>query len=97
MEERKKGIFLMINDILRFTTAGSVDDGKSTLIGRLLFDSKNIPLDLLESIEKVSNKKRGDYLDLSLLTDGLNLKENKESQYCCIQIFFYQKAKVYNC
>ena len=61
----------MINDILRFTTAGSVDDGKSTLIGRLLFDSKNIPLDLLESIEKVSNKKRGDYLDLSLLTDGL--------------------------
>ena len=58
-------------EILSFTTAGSVDDGKSTLIGRLLFDSKNIPLDLLESIEKVSNKKRGDYLDLSLLTDGL--------------------------
>ncbi|MDA9882916.1 GTP-binding protein [Flavobacteriaceae bacterium] len=61
----------MKNDILRFTTAGSVDDGKSTLIGRLLYDSKNIPIDLLESIEKVSNKKRGDYLDLSLLTDGL--------------------------
>ena len=48
----------MINDILRFTTAGSVDDGKNTLIGRLLFDSKNIPLDLLESIES-KYKKRG--------------------------------------
>ena len=57
--------------ILRFTTAGSVDDGKSTLIGRLLLDSKSLYVDQLESIEKTSRKKGFDYIDLSLLTDGL--------------------------
>ena len=57
--------------ILRFTTAGSVDDGKSTLIGRLLLDSKSLYVDQLESIEKTSKKKGFDYIDLSLLTDGL--------------------------
>jgi len=58
-------------DLLRFTTAGSVDDGKSTLIGRLLYDSKTIFEDQLESIEGASNKKGLDHVDLSLLTDGL--------------------------
>jgi len=58
-------------EILRFTTAGSVDDGKSTLIGRLLYDSKSIFLDQLEAIEESSKSKGIDYLDLSLLTDGL--------------------------
>ena len=58
-------------ELLRFTTAGSVDDGKSTLIGRLLYDSKTIYQDQLDSIEKSSKNKGSDYLDLSLLTDGL--------------------------
>lgn len=57
--------------LLRFTTAGSVDDGKSTLIGRLLYDSKSIFQDQLEAVEKSSQNKGFDYVDLSLLTDGL--------------------------
>ena len=57
--------------LLRFTTAGSVDDGKSTLIGRLLYDSKSIFQDQLEAVEKSSKNKGFDYVDLSLLTDGL--------------------------
>jgi sulfate adenylyltransferase subunit 1 len=59
------------NQLLRFTTAGSVDDGKSTLIGRLLYDSKSIFEDQLEAIERSSHRKGFDYVDLSLLTDGL--------------------------
>jgi len=58
-------------DLLRFTTAGSVDDGKSTLIGRLLFDTKSIFADQLEAIEATSKRKGNEYVDLSLLTDGL--------------------------
>ncbi|WP_425596877.1 sulfate adenylyltransferase subunit 1 [Serinicoccus marinus] len=58
-------------DLLRFATAGSVDDGKSTLIGRLLLDSKAIFEDQLESVEKTSKDKGFDYTDLALLTDGL--------------------------
>jgi bifunctional enzyme CysN/CysC/sulfate adenylyltransferase subunit 1 len=58
-------------DLLRFATAGSVDDGKSTLIGRLLLDSKAIFQDQLESIEKTSRERGYDYTDLALLTDGL--------------------------
>src|ERR1700710_655106 len=57
-------------DILRFITAGSVDDGKSTLIGRLLYDSKSIFADQLEAIEHTSEAKGHGYVDLSLLTDG---------------------------
>jgi sulfate adenylyltransferase subunit 1 len=59
------------NQLLRFTTAGSVDDGKSTLIGRLLYDSKSIFEDQLAAVEASSAKKGFDYVDLSLLTDGL--------------------------
>lgn len=59
------------NQLLRFTTAGSVDDGKSTLIGRLLYDSKAIFEDQLEAIEKTSKKKGHVGLDLALFTDGL--------------------------
>lgn len=58
-------------DLLRLTTVGSVDDGKSTLIGRLLFDAKSIFEDQLESIKNSSNKKGDDYLNFALLTDGL--------------------------
>src|SRR5258708_2374496 len=56
--------------VLRFLTAGSVDDGKSTLIGRLLYDTKAILADQLAAIERTSQR-RGQTLDLSLLTDGL--------------------------
>jgi bifunctional enzyme CysN/CysC/sulfate adenylyltransferase subunit 1 len=58
-------------DMLRFATAGSVDDGKSTLIGRLLLDSKSIFEDQMEAVEKTSVDKGYDYTDLALLTDGL--------------------------
>ncbi|KQZ76299.1 sulfate adenylyltransferase [Nocardioides sp. Root151] len=58
-------------DLLRFATAGSVDDGKSTLIGRLLLDSKSIFEDQLEAVESTSQSKGYDYTDLALLTDGL--------------------------
>lgn len=64
-------------DLLRFTTAGSVDDGKSTLIGRLLYDSKSIFEDQLDSIEE-SSKKRGDeHVNLALLTDGLKAEREQ--------------------
>lgn len=58
-------------DLLRFATAGSVDDGKSTLIGRLLMDSKSIFEDQLEQVEETSKSRGYDYTDLALLTDGL--------------------------
>ena len=58
-------------ELLRFTTAGSVDDGKSTLIGRLLYDSKSIFQDQLDAVEESSKNKGFDYVDLSLITDGL--------------------------
>lgn len=59
------------NQLLRFTTAGSVDDGKSTLIGRLLYDSKSIFEDQLEAIEATSKKKGLESVDLAMFTDGL--------------------------
>ena len=58
-------------ELLRFTTAGSVDDGKSTLIGRLLYDTKAIFEDQMEAVKRSSEKKGLDHIDLSLLTDGL--------------------------
>ncbi len=64
-------------DILRFITAGSVDDGKSTLIGRLLYDSKSIMIDQLEAIERQTrNREEGD-IDLALLTDGLRAEREQ--------------------
>lgn len=64
-------------DILRFITAGSVDDGKSTLIGRLLYDSKSIMIDHLEAIEKQSKNKEDGEIDLALLTDGLRAEREQ--------------------
>ncbi|MBB4805071.1 sulfate adenylyltransferase subunit 1 [Chryseobacterium defluvii] len=64
-------------DILRFITAGSVDDGKSTLIGRLLYDSKNILIDQLEALEKQSKNKNEDGIDLAILTDGLRAEREQ--------------------
>lgn len=64
-------------DMLRFTTAGSVDDGKSTLIGRLLYDSKSIFDDQMEKIEESSRKKGDEYTNLALLTDGLSAEREQ--------------------
>jgi sulfate adenylyltransferase subunit 1 len=64
-------------DILRFITAGSVDDGKSTLIGRLLYDSKNILSDQLEAIKQQTKNKSGGEIDLALLTDGLRAEREQ--------------------
>lgn len=64
-------------DLLRFTTAGSVDDGKSTLIGRLLYDSKSIFDDQMEKIEESSRKKGDEYTNLALLTDGLSAEREQ--------------------
>jgi sulfate adenylyltransferase subunit 1 len=64
-------------DLLRFITAGSVDDGKSTLIGRLLYDSKNILSDQLEALEKQSRNKEEGSIDLALLTDGLRAEREQ--------------------
>ncbi len=64
-------------DLLRFTTAGSVDDGKSTLIGRLLYDSKAIFEDQLDAIEKATEQRGEDHLNLSLLTDGLRAEREQ--------------------
>ena len=63
-------------ELLRFTTAGSVDDGKSTLIGRLLFDTKSIFEDQLDQVKRSSDRKGLAQADLSLLTDGL--KDERE-------------------
>jgi bifunctional enzyme CysN/CysC len=64
-------------ELLRFATAGSVDDGKSTLIGRLLYDSKQVLVDQLEHVEQTSRRMGHDFLDLSLLTDGLRAEREQ--------------------
>ncbi len=64
-------------DILRFATAGSVDDGKSTLIGRLLYDSKSIFEDQLEAVERTSRDRGDEYTNLALLTDGLRAEREQ--------------------
>ena len=64
-------------DILRFATAGSVDDGKSTLIGRLLFDSKAIFEDQLAAVERTSRDRGEEVTNLALLTDGLRAEREQ--------------------
>lgn len=64
-------------ELLRFTTAGSVDDGKSTLIGRLLYDSKSIFEDQYDAIKKTSEQKGEEYVNLALLTDGLRAEREQ--------------------
>ena len=64
-------------ELLRFTTAGSVDDGKSTLIGRLLNDSKSIFEDQLEAIKTASQKRGNEFVNLALLTDGLKAEREQ--------------------
>jgi sulfate adenylyltransferase subunit 1 len=71
-----KGGYLEM-ELLRFTTAGSVDDGKSTLIGRLLYDSKSIFEDQMESVIRASEQKGEEYVNLALLTDGLKAEREQ--------------------
>ncbi len=68
---------MLQSELLRLVTAGSVDDGKSTLIGRLLFDTKQILSDQLEHIEDASRRRGHDYVDLALLTDGLRAEREQ--------------------
>src|SRR5437667_10328113 len=67
----------MHTELLRLVTAGSVDDSKSTLIGRLLYDTKQIMVDQLEHIEHASRRRGHDYVDLALLTDGLRAEREQ--------------------
>ena len=66
-----------MTDLLRFATAGSVDDGKSTLIGRLLYDTKSLFIDQLEAVEAVSAARGDEYTNLALLTDGLRAEREQ--------------------
>jgi sulfate adenylyltransferase subunit 1 len=68
---------MLDTDLLRLVTAGSVDDGKSTLIGRLLYDTKQLLVDQLEHIEDASRRRGHDYVDLALLTDGLRAEREQ--------------------
>jgi bifunctional enzyme CysN/CysC len=65
-------------DLLRFTTAGSVDDGKSTLIGRLLYDTKSIFEDQLEAVEEASRRRGEEHVNLALVTDGLRAEREQD-------------------
>ena len=64
-------------DLLRIATAGSVDDGKSTLIGRLLYDSKALDDDVLTAVEEASRRHHSDYMNLALITDGLRAEREQ--------------------
>lgn len=82
-------------EVLRIATAGSVDDGKSTLIGRLLHDTNSIPVDKLEAIEKSSKRKGLDYIDLSLLTDGLVAEREQGITIDVAHIYFSTPNRKY--
>jgi sulfate adenylyltransferase subunit 1 len=84
-----------MTDILRIATAGSVDDGKSTLIGRLLYDTRNIPKDKMESIRQASNRKGLDFVDLSLLTDGLMAEREQGITIDVAHIYFSTASRKY--
>src|SRR5947209_3352553 len=64
-------------DLCKIATAGSVDDGKSTLIGRLLYDSKSLFVDQIEAVEAASRRRGDDHTDLALLTDGLRAEREQ--------------------
>lgn len=82
-------------DILRIATSGSVDDGKSTLIGRLLYDTKSITKDKLEAIEASSQRKGLDFVDLSLLTDGLIAEREQGITIDVAHIYFATENRKY--
>lgn len=82
-------------EVLKIATAGSVDDGKSTLIGRLLYDTKSLTEDKLEAIEKTSKQKGYDYLDFSLATDGLVAEREQGITIDVAHIYFSTASKSY--
>lgn len=82
-------------DILRIATAGSVDDGKSTLIGRLLYETNSITQDKLEALEAASKRKGLDFLDLSLLTDGLVAEREQGITIDVAHIYFATPKRKY--
>jgi sulfate adenylyltransferase subunit 1 len=82
-------------DIVRIATAGSVDDGKSTLIGRLLYETNSITADKLEAIERASKRRGVDYTDLSLLTDGLIAEREQGITIDVANIYFSTQTRKY--
>ncbi|CAM3925309.1 sulfate adenylyltransferase subunit 1 [Flavobacterium weaverense] len=82
-------------EVLKIATAGSVDDGKSTLIGRLLYDTQSLTSDKLEAIEKSSKQKGYDYLDFSLATDGLVAEREQGITIDVAHIYFSTAKKSY--
>lgn len=82
-------------EVLKIATAGSVDDGKSTLIGRLLYDTKSMTDDKLEAIERTSKQKGYDYLDFSLATDGLVAEREQGITIDVAHIYFSTPSKSY--
>ena len=82
-------------EVLKIATAGSVDDGKSTLIGRLLYDTKSLTTDKIEAIEKSSRQKGYDYLDFSLATDGLIAEREQGITIDVAHIYFSTAKKSY--
>lgn len=83
------------NTVLKLSTAGSVDDGKSTLIGRLLYDTKSLKKDKLEAIERSSRQKGFDYLDFSLATDGLVAERQQGITIDVAHIYFATRKRSY--
>lgn len=82
-------------EVLKIATAGSVDDGKSTLIGRILYDTKSLTTDKLEAIEKTSKQRGYDYLDFSLATDGLVAEREQGITIDVAHIYFSTPNKSY--
>lgn len=82
-------------DILKIATAGSVDDGKSTLIGRLLYETKSITKDKIEALEAASKRKGLDFVDLSLLTDGLIAEREQGITIDVAHIYFNSPHRKY--
>ena len=82
-------------DILRIATAGSVDDGKSTLIGRLLYETRSVPKDKLEAVDAASKRRGVDFLDLSLLTDGLIAEREQGITIDVAHVYFSTPGRKY--
>ena len=82
-------------NILRISTAGSVDDGKSTLIGRLLYDTKSLPKDKIENIEEISKQRGLKEMDLSLITDGLTAEREQGITIDVAHIYFNTNKRKY--
>lgn len=82
-------------EVLKIATAGSVDDGKSTLIGRILYDTKSLSSDKLEAIKRTSRQKGYDYLDFSLVTDGLVAEREQGITIDVAHIYFSTQTKSY--